>query len=440
MLIGNGTLLTNAPDRPLVANGAVAVTSGRIAEVGDWNELRKKYPDCETVDAEGGLILPGLVNVHHHFYSALARGMIRAKPVVSTNFLEILENLWWRLDQALTLEDVRLSAAVSLADSIRCGVTSIVDHHASFGAIRGSLKEIETAAREFGVRACLCFEVSDRCGEQAAKNSIDENREFLKSVQNRDDGMLAGLFGLHASFTLSDATLAACREAAGGAGFHVHVAEGEDDVRNALSAYGKRVVERLNDFAILGPKSLAVHCIHVSASEMELLADSGTTVVHNPQSNMSNAVGASPLMELLRRGIRVGLGTDGYTHDILESAKAACLLQRHHLSDPGVAWVEPYAMLLNENPRIAGDLFGRRLGVLEAGAAADIVVAEYDPPTPLLPENIAGHLHFGLYGQSIHTSVINGKLVMRQRKLLCVDEAALRAKSRELAEKLWRNM
>lgn len=238
IIIGNGTLVTHLPGQPLAADGAVAVDAGRIVDVGATADLRGRHPGHEFVDARGGVIMPGLVNLHHHFYSALARGMMVAKPRVSANFLEILENLWWRLDRALTLEDVRLSAGLSLADSIKCGVTTIVDHHASFGAIEGSLDEIAAASRAAGVRIATCFEVSDRCGPEAARASIDENARFLGSLADSEDGMLAGLFGLHASFTLSDATLAACKEAAGGAGFHVHVAEGRDDVDECLKNHG----------------------------------------------------------------------------------------------------------------------------------------------------------------------------------------------------------
>lgn len=433
-------LLTNCPDSPLVSNGAVVVEAELISQVGDSAKLRAAYPGHEFIDAGGALVMPGLVNVHHHFYSAFARGMITRSPKASVNFMEILENLWWKLDKALTLEDVRLSAAVSLVDSLKCGVTTVIDHHASFGAISGSLDEIASASKAAGVRACLCYETSDRLGPDAAKAGIEENRRFLRSRRNGKDGMLAGLFGLHASFTLSDDTLAACREAAGGAGFHVHVAEGRDDVEDSRKRYGKSVTERLDAFGVLGADTLAVHCIHVAPEEMSILADRETSVIHNPQSNMSNAVGASPLLEFLKRGVRVGIGTDGYTHDVFESAKAAGLLQRHQLGDPSVAWTEPYVLLLRNNPAIAGRLFDTRLGVLEAGAAADIIVVDYAPPTPLRAENLTAHLHFGVSGPLVRDSMIAGKFVMRERRLLTVDEEEIRAKSRELAGKLWNRL
>lgn len=440
IIIGNGTLISNVPGQPVLSDGAVAVDGDSVAAVGGNAELRKAYPDHEYIDARGGIIMPGIVNNHHHFYSALARGMMVDDPRISHNFLEILENLWWRFDKALTLADVRLSAALSLIESIKCGVTSIVDHHASFGAIEGSLAEIAAVSREAGVRVCTCFEVSDRCGSEATRAAIVENEHFLKTAAEAKDGMLAGLFGLHASFTLSDDTLMACKASAGDAGFHVHVAEGWDDVDDCLKRHGKRVVERLSDFGILGEKTLAVHCIHVAPEEMELLAETGTTVVHNPQSNMGNAVGCSPLLDMLRRGVRVGLGTDGYTHDLFESAKAAVLLQRHHLADPSVAWNEPYAMLLQTNPQIAGRMFGRRLGVLEKGAGADVIVVEYAPPTPLGNENLSAHIHFGIYGPMVNTSMVNGKVIMRDRRITGVDEEVVRAACREHAVALWKNL
>lgn len=440
IIIGNGTLVTNVPGQPVVKGGAVAVDAGRIVAVGDTAALRNGNPGHEFVDAEGGIIMPGLVNLHHHFYSALARGMMTADPKVSRNFMEILENLWFRLDKALTPRDIRLSADLSLAESIKSGVTSVIDHHASFGAIEGSLDEIAAASRQAGVRVATCFEVSDRCGPDTARAAIDENVRFIRKVAGFGDGMNAGLFGLHASFTLSDATLAACKKAAGEGGFHVHVAEGRADVEDCLKNHGKRVVERLSDFGILGENSLAVHCIHISPEEMDMLAEAGTTVVHNPQSNMGNAVGCSPLLEMMRRGVRTALGTDGYTHDVFESAKAAVLLQRHHLSDPSVGWNEPYEMLLENNPNVAGRIFNRRLGVLEQDAAADVIVVDYNPPTNLVTENLVAHIHFGMYGPLVRTSMIDGKLVMRDRRILTMDEEAMRAACRENALALWRKL
>lgn len=439
-IVGNGRLFTNQPDSEILSSGAVAIKDGLVVKSGEYADLKKEFPDHEFIDAKGGLIMPGIINTHHHFYSGLARGMMIKNPKSSKNFLEILENVWWRLDRALTLESTYYSAALSIVESIRAGVTSIVDHHAGFGAVRGSLNEIAKASDELGVRACLCYEVSDRDGAKLAQDSIDENRDFLNSLKGKDKSMLAGLFGLHASFTISDKNMEKCKEAAGDAGFHVHLAEGLDDQKLCLKEHGKRISYRLNDFDILGEKTLAVHCIHVSAGEIQLLADTNTTVIHNPQSNMGNAVGCSPLLEFIKKGILVGIGTDAYTHDLFESSKTAVLLQRHNLSDPSVAWGEVYNMLLQNNPKIASQIFETKLGVLDKGYAADLIILDYDPLTPLTKDNLQGHIHFGMYGPMVKTSLINGQLVLLDGELKTADEAKLRAESRQVAKALWDRM
>ena len=254
--------------------------------------------------------------------------------------------------------------------------------------------------------------------------------------------MTKGMFGLHASLTLSDKTLARCREQNGGtgAGFHIHAAEGRVDVEDCLRRYGMRVIERLNEFGILGSKTIAAHCVHVDDREVDLLNESRTMVVHNPESNMGNAVGCAPAIDMLRRGVRVGLGTDGYTCDMFESLKVANLLHKHHLGDPRVGWEEGPQMLFGNNTRICEEYFSRPLGRLVAGAYADVIVVDYDPPTPLCAENLNGHILFGISGPKVDTTIINGRVVMQERQLLDVDEAEVRSKSRERASELWKRI
>lgn len=251
--------------------------------------------------------------------------------------------------------------------------------------------------------------------------------------------MLMGMFGLHASFTLSDRTLEQCRTVARelNAGFHVHTAEAPEDLEQCRRVHGKGVVERFSDFGILGAKSIAAHCVHVSEREIDLLASSQTNVVHNPESNMGNAVGCAPVLRMVERGVRVGLGTDGYTCDMFESLKAANLLHKHQSGNPSVAWAEPHTMLFGQNGALATECFGRPVGNLAPGAVADVIVVDYDPPTPLCAENIGGHILFGMSGGLVNTTIINGRVVMANRKLVKLEEGAIRAKARELAAKLW---
>ncbi|MDL2238306.1 amidohydrolase family protein, partial [Christensenellaceae bacterium OttesenSCG-928-K19] len=271
LLIGNGNVITRNPDHPFIVGGCVAVEGRQIKEVGQSGALREKYAGAEWVDAHGGVIMPGLINAHNHIYSAMARGL-SIKGHSPANFMDILDGMWWRIDRLLTTEQVRYSALVTYIDCIKNGVTTVFDHHASYGAITGSLFTIADAAKELGVRTCLCYEVSDRDGEEKMKAAVQENEEFIRSAQKDGGHMQKGMMGLHASFTLSDKTLEYCAEHKPDyAGYHIHVAEGLDDVEDSLQKYGKRVVARLRDKGILGEKTIAAHCIHIDEGEMEML-------------------------------------------------------------------------------------------------------------------------------------------------------------------------
>ncbi len=254
-------------------------------------------------------------------------------------------------------------------------------------------------ARQVGLRACLCYEVSDREGPEQMRRRVQENVSFLKEAAGMKDGMQAGMMGLHASFTLSDDTLDYCLEnKPGDAGCHIHAAEAGDDVGDALQKHGRRVVTRLYERGVLGPKTIAAHCVHVDDQELALLRDSGTIVVHNPESNMSNAVGGGPAGEMDDAGILIGLGTDGYTRDMMESLKAGCLIHKHRLGDTNAATAELMAMLFSNNAAITERIFGVRTGILKTGYAADLIILDYDPPTPVSADNIDGHVLFGLSG------------------------------------------
>lgn len=440
-LIGNGTVLTLGKNNHVISDGAVLIRDTYIQEVGLTDDLKKRFPQIRFIDARGKLIMPGMINSHMHLYSTFARGMdSKRKPPKS--FQDILEGLWWKLDKLLTMEDVYYSALIPLIECIKTGTTTIIDHHASPRVIKGSLNTLARASKEVGVRAALCYEVSDRDGEKLCKEGIEENADFIAACKAKSDPMVAALFGLHASLTLSNRTLERCKEAVTpyDTGYHVHVAEGVEDLKDSLAKSGLRVVERLDKFEILGAKTIAAHCVHINDKEIEILKETKTNVVHNPESNMGNAVGAAPVLKLMSQGVQVGLGTDGYTCDLFESAKVANVLQKHTAADPSVAWGEVPQMLYSNNPRIAEGLFGGTLGTLEVGAWADLIVVDYIPFTPLNEDNWSGHLLFGVSGRAIETTIVNGQVRMLQRELVGINEEAVCARSRELAQKLWKRL
>lgn len=433
--IGNGRLITR-DNGTFLEHGAVVIDGERIVEVGDSDALRQRYPEAEQIDAKGGVIMPGLINMHNHIYSAFARGL-SIRGYNPKDFSDILEGQWWKIDRHLTHENNRLSALAVYADCIKNGVTTVFDHHASFFDVPGSLDDIASAATALGVRASLCYEVSDRDGAKKAEESVLENERFILRTQAEGSDMLQGMMGLHASFTVSDETLRLCERHRHGAGYHVHCAEGPADLAHCLKTYGKRIIERFYDAGVLGDHTLAIHCVHINRAEMQLLSDTGSMVVHNPESNMGNAVGCGPVLHMLREGVTVGLGTDGYTNDMLESYKVGNIIHKHHLCDPTVAWGEIPAMLFDNNAAMAGRFLKAPVGVLKPGAYADVIVTDYDPLTPMDGSNVNGHILFGMQGRSVTHTVCNGKVLMRDRVLTGIDEQALMAECRESARRLW---
>ncbi|WP_462427507.1 putative aminohydrolase SsnA [Fusobacterium varium] len=441
MILINGRIITQDIERPYIENGSIVIKGEKIIDLGNTEDMIKKYPDEKIEDVDRKVIMPGLINTHHHIYSAFARGMkSNGKP--SENFVDILENLWWKLDKKLNLEDIEYSALTTYIDCIKNGVTTVFDHHASPYAITGSLETIAEAAKKLGIRTCLCYEVSDRDGIEIMEEGIKENVNFIKKYNTDFQNMIKGMFGLHASFTLSDESLKKCDKEMKGlnAGYHVHTAEGKADLEDSLRKYNKRVIERLRDFNILGDKTIAVHCIHINEEEMNILKDTKTNVVHNAESNMGNAVGCSPFLEMSVKGINIGIGTDGYTSDMFESMKVANIIHKHEKKNPSVAWTEVPTAVFENNKKIAEKYFKGYIGVIKAGALADVIVVDYDPLTPMDGNNLNGHILFGMMGRSVTTTIINGKVIMKDRKLLVGDEKRIFGHSRETAQKLWDRM
>ncbi len=423
LLVGNGRVVTNDDRQPFLEEGCISIHDGLISGIGPTSNLREAHPHARFLDAHGHFILPGLINAQTSLTSVFARGM-PFNGANSGDDNQIFERDRRRIAKALTLDDVYWSAMVGMIDSVRHGVTTIFDRHASPGAVPGSLSRIADAAVLTGLRGCLCYEVSDRDGAEAAAQGIEENRMLLQRYEDSPDNRLRALFGLHASFALSDETLARCRQVASdfNAGFNVRTAEAKSDVEHCLRAHGMRIIRRWNKLGILGPRTLAAHCVHVDDREIEVLRDTKTSVVHNPQSNMSNAAGCAPVTEMMRRGVRVGLGTDGSTTDMFESMGSARLLAENSARDHGQGSIELPTMLLRENSGIASDCFGKPAGKLIPGALADVVIVNYDPPTPFTAENLNSHILFGFSGDAVITTIIGGQALKR---CACIAENSL---------------
>lgn len=433
LLIANGFVVTLNEQDEFIEKGHVFIEDDRIVKVGAFP------PDSvtadRTIDARGRLVMPGLINAHHHLYSTFARGFTPPGPPAS-NFREILERLWWKLDLALDAEDVYYSALIALMNAARAGCTTVIDHHASPSCIDGSLDLVEKAFREVGLSGCLCYEVSDRNHEG---EGIEENVRFLRKCRERENDQVVGLFGMHALLTLGTRTLERSAEEAHAldAGFHIHVAESEDDVQVTSDKYQRRVMDRLLDFGIPGSKTIVAHGVHFEAREMDLLKSTDTVLVNQPESNMNNGLGVTPLLECLARNVLVGIGTDGMSSHMISQARAMYLLQRTYRRDPRVMFGEACEILLKNNRAICGRLFKQPRGALAPGHLADAVIAEYVPFTPLNANTFYGHLLFGLSFAPIDVTVARGRVVVENGSLTGIDEEAVRARCMERAQKLW---
>jgi putative selenium metabolism protein SsnA len=441
MLITNGRIVTFGERNEIIEGGALRVDGTRITDVGPEAELSAAYPQDDVVDAGGQLVMPGNLCGHTHFYGAFARGMaIPGDP--PRDFPEILGKLWWRLDKTLSLEDVKYSALVCLVDAVKHGTTTLIDHHASPNAIEGSLDAIAEAVGQAGVRASLCYEVTDRDGPERAEAGIRENVRFAKEQVASGKGHLAASFGLHASLTLSDRTLADCVAAAEDVdlGFHIHAAEGISDQEDSLRKSGKRVVERLDEAGILGPKSILVHCVHVDAWEMELLRDTGTCVTHQPRSNMNNAVGVAPVETMLRGGIPVAMGNDGFSNNMWAEWKTAYLVHKLWHSDPRrMGGYDVMQMAVTNNAALARVFWPNApVGEISPGAYADLILVDYHPFTELTAGNLPWHILFGFEADAVTATMCAGKWLMRDRKLLTLDEVAIAARAQELSAQVWK--
>lgn len=440
-IITHATVVTLGENHQVINDGAVAYDDKKIHAVGTTNELKQRFPKAKVKNANGKLVMPGIVNTHMHLYSTFARG-IALKDAPPTNFTQILERLWWRLDKALTKEDLYLTAMIPLLDAVRNGVTTLFDHHASPNCIGGSLSILRDAFRKCGLRGSLCYEVSDRNGIEGCDAGFEENADFIRGIKLESEADITGMIGLHASFTLSDTSLERAAELATAlhTGVHVHVAEDKADNEDAVKRGYRSAVDRLHRFKLTGPENIFVHGVNCDSHDLSTLALTKTNVIHNPRSNMNNAVGCSPLEKMMEERINVSFGTDGMSASPLEDLMVANILHKHQAADPRKIYGEAWKMFAVNGPRLATKMFKKKVGCIEEGAVADLVIWDYLPPTPVTANNTFGHLTFGLPFSRVQTTICQGQTIMEDGKLTFLqegEEEEMMAKSRELAQSLW---
>lgn len=427
-LIRQGRIITFDPARPLLESWDLAIEGGRIQQMAP----RIEGAFDRVIDASGKWVLPGLINAHTHCYSALARGFACGQP---HTFIEVLEKLWWKLDQALSLEAVRVSAQLTALQAIRAGCTALIDHHSSPNAISGSLAVMADVMEQMGLRACLCYEVTDRNGLEGKNAGLEENRAFLAA---RHSDLLRGAVGLHASFTLEDESIRAAVEIAKthNAPIHIHLAESSADVEHCQARHECNLVKRLQSLGVFDVPVLAAHGVHIEPQDLDILANTQTTLIHNAQSNLNNAVGLPSLPAWFKSSVATALGTDAMSANMLDEARVALLAQHHLHQDPSCAFDEVLNLFTNGNPRLASQIWGYPVGQLQPGAAADLILMGYDPPTPVTKESLGAHLLFGFSQTKVETVLCQGKVILDKGQVPGLDESALYEKARDLARAL----
>lgn len=419
---------------------SVAVREGRIDTLGDRDELRRRYPVADRLDGKGMWLLPGLIDAHTHLYAALTVGM-PSPSVAPQDFPQVLSQVWWRWDKALRPEDIRYSGLVGCMTSMRSGITTIIDHHASPRAVPDSLSVLAGAVKATGLRACLAYEVSDRDGAESREQGIAENRRFIREAGRQADATVRGMFGLHAVFSLSDETLRRCADEVSDldVGCHLHVAEHQPEVEKFAATHREGIVRFLADLGILGPRSIAAHTVQLRMRDIEALKESEAFNVHNPKSNMGNGVGIAPVADMLAVGQPVCLGSDGY-YDIPQEMETATLLQNLRAGNPSAfSGRQVLQMVYVNGAGLAGLVFGVGFGKIEVGYAADLILIPYHPATPVTPDNLPSHILRAL-NSGVDTLLVDGRILMQGGEFPHLDVETILAGAADQARQIWRRL
>jgi putative selenium metabolism protein SsnA len=434
LLLRNACVVQFHP--PSVEEGMdILIDEGVIKNVG--KNISPIKEGIRIIDLMGDLISPGLVCSHNHFYSALARGIIaQIKP--STDFVSILQNLWWRLDRAIDEDILYYSGLVGALEAIKSGTTTVIDHHASPLFIRGSLEVLKETFEKAGLRGILCYEVTDRNGKNGMQEGVEENMSFARSIdrmKKSGPGLLEASIGAHAPFTLNDESLGMLAEACASThrGLHIHIAEDRYDPSFSHHLYQKDITERLENFDLLNEKTICVHGVHLTATDVERLNSHDSFLVHNARSNMNNGIGYAEELPGFRW---VALGTDGIGSDMFEEFKFAFF---KHRDAGGPYWPQDFLVFQHNGNVILERNFNARFGRVEKGCVADIIIYDYRQPTPLVAENIAGHIAFGLSSRDVRTVIVNGVICYENRKFP-FDAESIYHKASQAAQRLWKRM
>jgi 5-methylthioadenosine/S-adenosylhomocysteine deaminase len=444
MLIRGGTVITMDERRRIIPDGAVLVRSDRIADVGESGVLCKKYPDEEVVDADGKLVLPGLINAHTHTLYYLSRGL-----GMDGSLLTWLRRYIVPFFCEMSEDDAYTGALAGYLENLVMGNTLVVDNFYAPGERKKAIADsVARAARDAGIRAVLarCYADKARRLPEAFVESIDEVAgEYERLIDSWHDHGNGRIKVWIAPITLPSCSGESFVELSGlaaarGIGVHTHCAETQESLEMVRAEYGKGFVEVFSDLGVLGPKFHAVHSVWVSEAELRLLRDTRTRVIHNPVANMVLAEGVAPIPELRRMGVCVGLGTDSpnNSQDLLRTMKAAVMLHRVDTERvEAMTSLEVLEMATIEGARALG--METDLGSIEAGKKADIVLVNTWRFHSIPNHDPVASLVYSSSGSDVDTVIVDGKVLVQGGQLLFwdrrevlegVQDAALRLRGR----------
>jgi len=443
MIINNAKIITFDEENNIIENGGILINEdGNIAKVFTTTDIDSANEQEDVIDANGQILMPGSICAHTHFYGAYSRGMYIPGEAPDA-FPQILEKLWWRLDKALDKDSVYFSAMVCLIDAIRHGTTTLFDHHASPNYIKNSLDTVADAVLKSGLRASLCYEVTDRDGLYKSDEGIAENVRFIQDYSKLDSSRerLNATFGLHASLPLSGETLKKVKSALpDNIGIHIHVAEHPVDEYDSINKSGMRVVDRLNSYGLLGEKTIFAHGVHIDHKEAEIILENGVWLTHQPRSNMNNAVGLGNIESFLRAGMKICLGNDGFSNSSWAEWRAAYLGHKSYAGDPRrmPANLIQRMAIMNNRKLVENQFNGLKLGAIKKGYKADLILVDYDPFTEITKDNLPWHIVFGFKDGMVSTTIVDGKILMRNRVVTILDEKSILAEARKLHKSVWK--
>jgi 5-methylthioadenosine/S-adenosylhomocysteine deaminase len=417
ILIKNGIIVTMDPAQRVIVDGAVAVEDDRIVAVGKTQDVENTLSDPEVIDARHMAIMPGLINLHYHSH-LLIRGLV-AKQAPSMTLDEFLYQYYYPIAKKMTAEETYAEACLGYVEAIKTGTTCVNDNY--FRII-----DLANAAVDTGIRAAIASEALD----MAESETVEDNEVGFLAKHNAADGRIKIWFGVEWLPVCSTEMIMKARELATKykTGFHIHLNESLWEVEWCKKNLGKRPTEQAYELGVLGEDCVAAHCVWLSDKEIKLMALTKTNISHNPISNMWFANGFARVPEMLASGINVGLGTDNPNNnaDMFEVMKMASLIQKGvKLDISQMPCTQVLKMATNNGAFALG--MGREIGSIETGKKADMILvnlrsSRFEPVLLGKMSNLESNLVYAAHGDNVDTVLIDGNTVMKNRKMLTIDE------------------